>query len=454
MAARNLVLRSILIQSPEWHVQPLPAQPALPFALTSGCCWQSIYKLSSLARSTKEDALRGLDLLNISASSAVESSGHGLGTTVNDSIVHILVESVKDEPTQAFRVAHRITQTHQHLPTAASGNAPSVPTPNARRPSAAPSQVYPSTRSERSISIPRHQALRPPADQEFAPLTGKNPTIGASHSMLDPSRPLASLSSNTAQPVHSLSESHLVRSNRYKARAVSMLKIPARSRRSSSIFNCDRPLTSPIRVNHVPPAVYERSVLSEQRSRAETIDAPGLAPQSRSRPSVSVSTVRSESTSDGPAIIPENVLDNENNGLFGESSSGVSLGTIVLSFEAPTKVGLGENIAVQVRVSNDTSIQYSRLCLVDDNGEPGSGDEYGEIATHGLLSLNHATVIPPLRSGESTSIVLYYVAAAPHFHTARSLRLLDQEAGGTAGQTLATFESPFIVYVDDNDNPS
>ncbi|KAJ2106219.1 hypothetical protein IW146_007890 [Coemansia sp. RSA 922] len=228
IAARNLVLRSILIKSPEWHIQPLPAQPALPFALTSSSCWQSIYKLGPLAKSTKEDALRGLGLLNISDAPAAESSGRGVDAAVNDSIVHVLVEatdSARNEAVQAFRRGF-------------------------------------------------------------------------------------------------------------------------------------------------------------------------------------------------PPLLP---------------------------------IDLGGKIAVQVRVSNNTSIQYSRLCLVDGDSEPGSAEEeYADMASHGLLSLNHATAIPPLRPGESTSIVLHYVAAAPHFHTASSVRLLDQEAGGSAGQTLATFESPFIVYVDDH----
>ncbi|KAJ2873450.1 hypothetical protein GGH93_003216 [Coemansia aciculifera] len=458
IAARNLVLRSILIQSPEWHIQPLPAQPELPFALTSGSCWQSIYKLSPLSKSTKEDALRGLGLLNINAAAAavVESSGRGLDAAVNDSVVHILVEatnSVKDEAAQAFRVAHRIIHTRQLPPTTAGGDALTMPAPHARRPSAAPSQVYPNTRSEHASSITHQQALRSPADQSFALLANKNPASGTSHSILDPPQPSARLSAITAQSVHSLPESNIMRSNRYKARAASMLKIPARSRRASSIFSPDRPLTSPIRVNHVPPAVYERGVLSEQRARAETIDALSVASRSRSRPSASVSTVRSELTSDGLAAIPEHVLANKSDSLPGDPNLGVSLGTIGLSFEAPNKVGLGDKIAVQVRVSNNTSIQYSRLCLVDGDSEPGSAEEeYGDMASHGLLSLNHATVIPPLRPGESTSIVLHYVAAAPHFHTARPVRLLDQEAGGSAGQTLATFESPFIVYVDDHDD--
>ncbi|KAJ2035467.1 hypothetical protein H4S03_004296 [Coemansia sp. S3946] len=454
IAARNLVLRSILIKSPEWHIQPLPAQPALPFALTSSSCWQSIYKLGPLAKSTKEDALRGLGLLNISDAPAAESSGRGVDAAVNDSIVHVLVEatdSARNEAVQAFRVSHRITHNRQSTSTAAGSDALAMSASDARRPLVALGQVHSNTRSERVSSTAHQQALRSPADQSFAILASKNPASGTIHGIPDLPRPSARLSAIAAQSVHSLQDPNVVRSNRYKARAASMLKIPVRSRRASSIFSPDRPLTSPIRVNHVPPAVYERGVLSEQRARAETIDALSMASRSRPRPSASVSTVRSEFTGDGLAAIPEHIPVNKSDSLLGDPNLDLSLGTIGLSFEAPNKVDLGGKIAVQVRVSNNTSIQYSRLCLVDGDSEPGSAEEeYADMASHGLLSLNHATAIPPLRPGESTSIVLHYVAAAPHFHTASSVRLLDQEAGGSAGQTLATFESPFIVYVDDH----
>ncbi|KAJ2732337.1 hypothetical protein IW152_003886 [Coemansia sp. BCRC 34962] len=447
-AARNLVLRSITIQSPEWHIQSLPDQPKLPFTFTNGSCWQSIYKLSPLAKSGKEDALHELGLLNISHS-AVESSGRVFDLAVGGSIAHITVEAIdstQGEITQVFRVAHRIAYARPPPPTTAGGDTLTIPVPDARRPSAVPSQVYSKTRSERSPSLPHQQASHLPAEQ---PLPSKNPTSGAS--IPEPLRPLARPSAATTQPMHSLSESNQERSSQFKAQAASMLKIPARSRRSSSLFSSDRPLTSPIRVNHVLPAVYERGVLSEQRARAETIGVLSMASQTRSRPSVSVSTVRSGSISE--SLVAGHLVANKgDDGLLGGPCLGVSLGTIELSFKAPNRVGLGDKIAVQVRVSNNTSIQYSRLCLVGCDSEPGFADEgYGNTASRGLLTLDHATLIPSLCPGESTSVVLHYVAAAPHFHTARPARLLDLEAGGSAGQTLATFESPFIIYVDDND---
>ncbi|KAJ2407695.1 hypothetical protein GGI10_004960 [Coemansia sp. RSA 2530] len=443
---RNLVLRSIAIQSPDWHIQSLPDQPALPFTFASGSCWQSIYKLSSLAKSTKEDALRELGLLNIS-NAAVESSGRGFDFAVDDSIAHITVEAIdfaQDETAQTFRVAHRITHTRPDPPTTTGNDTVTMPAPNSRRPSAALGQAYSKTRSERSPSLPHQQALHLPVEQ---PLPNKSL---ASTSALEPLRTLARPSAVTTQPMHSLSESNQERSSQTKARAASMLKIPARSRRSSSLFSSDRPLTSPIRVNHVLPAVYERGALSEQRARAETIGALSMASQTRSRPSVSVSTVRSGSISE--SLVSGHLVANKgDDGLLGEPHLGVSLGTIELSFGAPNRVRLGDKIAVQVRVSNNTSIHYSRLCLVDGDSDPGLAEgEYGDTASRGLLPLNHATEIPALRPGDSTSVMLHYVAAAPHFHTARPVRLLDLEAGGSAGQTLATFESPFIIYVDDN----
>ncbi|KAJ2331513.1 hypothetical protein GGI00_003218 [Coemansia sp. RSA 2681] len=458
IAARNLALRAIVIQSPEWHVQLLPAQPSLPFALTSGSRWQSIYKLSPLAKSPKEDALRRLGLLNISAAAA-ESTGD-----MDDPIVYITIEATgSDEENgiaQTFRAAHRVAQSRQSPPTSA-GNAPTVPTPDNRQPLAAFNKVHPSTRPERSSSIAYRQAAHLSVDQKSSLLVSDSFPGGVRHSMLEPSaRPLAIGGGATAfQPAHIASEPNLAQSGRYKARAASMLKIPARSRRSSSIFGPDRPLTSPIRVHHVPPAVYERGMLSEQRARSGTIDALSMASQSQPRPSISASTVRSESTSGGLVATTSELragraFSSASAASLREPDVGMLLGTIGLSFEAPPKASLGDRIAVQVHISNNTSILYARLCLVDGDSEFGLDDEEhsdSSMADHGLLSLSHITAIPTLRPGESTSVVLHYVAAAPHFHAARPVRLIDQEAGSSVGQVLATFVSPFIVYVDDGD---
>ncbi|KAJ2745998.1 hypothetical protein GGI20_001700 [Coemansia sp. BCRC 34301] len=452
-SARSLVLRTTTIQSSEWHIQLLPAQPSLPFALTSGSRWQSIYKLSPLAISPKEDAFRALSLLNIGVADA-ELPGRESDGAITDPMVHVLVEATGSNQgggvVQTFRVAHRVVSNHQS--TLASAYA--VSTPDYRRPSAVLSQVHPSTRPERSSSIAFNQATHVSVDQKPLPLSSETPAGGLRSNMLGS---MAIGATAVVQPAQSSSESTFVQSSRYKARAASMLKIPACSRRSSFIFSSDRPLTSPIRVHHVPPVIYGREVLNEQRARADTIDALSIASQSRS--SISASTVRSESTSNGrvvavtPGLKVDRAFANESDTLPCESDLGVPLGTLGLSFEASPKANLGENIAVHVRIFNNTNIQYSRLCLVDDSSELGPDyEEYGDMAGHGLLSLDHITAIPPLQPGESTSAVLHYVAASPHFHVARPVRLLDQEAGGSAGQTLAIFESPFIVYVDDGDD--
>ncbi|KAJ1887574.1 hypothetical protein LPJ66_009044, partial [Kickxella alabastrina] len=112
-------------------------------------------------------------------------------------------------------------------------------------------------------------------------------------------------------------------------------------------------------------------------------------------------------------------------------------GSLQLSFEAPPKVNLGEELTVRVYISNHTDTQYTHLCLVDVHAEGGEED-----LDHGLMSLDHRTDVPPLWPGESVFVALQYIAAAPLFHSIRTLQLID------ADQPLVTIESPFVVYIE------
>ncbi|KAJ1894545.1 hypothetical protein LPJ81_005139, partial [Coemansia sp. IMI 209127] len=131
-----------------------------------------------------------------------------------------------------------------------------------------------------------------------------------------------------------------------------------------------------------------------------------------------------------------------------------TVGTIELSFEAPPKVGLGKELAVNAYVSNNTNTHYFRLCLVDGNGTDAAGDvafeQSSSTGTQGLIPMNHVTSVPPLRPGESTFVTLQYIAAAPYFHAVDMLRLVNLDAD-TADKTVTSIDSPFIVFVDDCD---
>ncbi|KAJ2391745.1 hypothetical protein GGI05_002861 [Coemansia sp. RSA 2603] len=246
--------------------------------------------------------------------------------------------------------------------------------------------------------------------------------------------------------------------------------MPPRNERSSN--RGDLSLTSPVGNRHDPWV--------DQRSRAATINALSLAPRpSIVYPRVSISTIHStvssstnnhnRDNSSGPAASHElhgfeprhDSLAKRKPSIAPSFSShppqtqgpGAQIGSLQLSFEAPPKVCLGQELTVRVYITNNTNTRYFRLCLVDVSSDIRSNDttdSANEVdgASRGLISLNHTTDVPPLRPGESTFVALQYIAAAPYFHAIRLLRLLNLDSD-YADKALVTIEAPFVVYVDD-----
>ncbi|KAJ1936390.1 hypothetical protein GGF37_005630 [Kickxella alabastrina] len=167
----------------------------------------------------------------------------------------------------------------------------------------------------------------------------------------------------------------------------------------------------------VPMPVTTATAVADRR--------PSLATRSR-RPSLASSLKPLPSSSFSQQ--QQHQQNNNNNNIAG---------SLQLSFEAPPKVNLGEELTVRVYISNHTDTQYTHLCLVDVHAE--GGEEYLD---HGLMSLDHRTDVPPLWPGESVFVALQYIAAAPLFHSIRTLQLID------ADQHLVTIESPFVVYIE------
>lgn len=127
-------------------------------------------------------------------------------------------------------------------------------------------------------------------------------------------------------------------------------------------------------------------------------------------------------------------------------------GSIELSFRAPSKVKLGQELAVRVHVNNRTSSDLSSLLILVDEGGASQNARFG----HGLLSIDSMTPIPPLQSGQSIKVTLRFIAAAPRFHTLGCLSIisnsdrLNQKTQPLPFRTLAAVEDPFVIFVDSN----
>ncbi|KAI9503747.1 hypothetical protein BX070DRAFT_252337 [Coemansia spiralis] len=281
-----------------------------------------------------------------------------------------------------------------------------------------------------------------------------------------------------------------------KQRPTSMLRVYTRSDRSSSILRPDHPLTSPIgNSKHGLLSMNEREFLSEQRVRAATINAFGTLPSQQSQrtslsststttvagnvssvlrshyPRSSVSTIQSAASATGSALpylqlsLSQDIADRASlrrrpsvgsvlaTDPLNRTAAGprATFGTIEMSFEAPPKVNLGEELTVLAYITNNTNTHYFRLSLVDDIDATGVSAAVGTgfTGTQGLVPLDHVTHVPPLRPGESTFVALKYIAAVPHFHAVSQLRLVNLDSDA-ADKTVISIESPFVVFVDDS----
>ncbi|KAJ1813354.1 hypothetical protein LPJ56_005192 [Coemansia sp. RSA 2599] len=399
----------------------------------------AVYRVSPLSHSSAEDALAGLRLVN--------AGNAETGLVARVTVSRMAVDNCNDEA-QVFNVVHYFhgtasdqRQQHEssslHISAASRSieSAESTATPNS-----ASLPPLPSSRSDRlsALASAAHMRTATSFDHQHAihkyplPLQaqpqGPHPTGGT--------------------------QEH-----------IGVLRVSARGERSGTLGGY--PLTSPVGSRrYMPP-------WAEQRSRAATVNALSLAPRpSIVYPRASISTIQSTVSTTthhqgarGLALSQDAAksesrrvsLTRRKPSLAPSFSTqppqaqgpGASIGSIQLSFEAPAKAALGQEIIVRVYITNNTNTRYFRLCLVDVSADAGSGaSQEADAAPRGLISMVHATDVPPLRPGESTFVALHYIAAAPYFHAIRLLRLLNLDSD-VADKALVTIEAPFVVYVDD-----
>ncbi|KAJ2605111.1 ssDNA endodeoxyribonuclease [Coemansia sp. RSA 1722] len=426
-------LQTVKIESREWHVQPI-GDYKLPFQLADESCWMSVYRISPLSRSSAEDALTGLHLINAS------NAETGLVARVN---VSRLSTGDPNDEAQEFNVAHyfqaSISEQQQHK------------SETAQHISGAPGSINSaeSTATPNSASLPPLPSSRSDRSSAF---------LGASHmktASIDHHKNAIHKYPLPFQGLHQAGDAH---------EQTSMPRVSARTERSDTLGGY--PLTSPVGVR--------RQMLpwTEQRSRAATVNALSLVPRpSIVYPRASISTVQSAALStthhqgahglvlsqDLSKAEPRRVSLARRKPSLAPSFStqppqaqgpGASIGSIQLSFEAPAKVCLGQELTVRVYITNNTNTRYFRLCLVDVSADAGPSAGETDAAPRGLISMDHTTDVPPLRPGESTFVALQYIAAAPYFHAIRLLRLLNLDSD-VSDKALVTIEAPFVVYIDD-----
>ncbi|KAJ2787387.1 hypothetical protein GGI15_000752 [Coemansia interrupta] len=442
----EMSLVDVTIEARDWYVQRI-GDPPLPFVLANEACWQVVYRISSLARGIKDDPLFGLNLLNSNSANeclVARATVSGVASpSTGDSD-----KASTDEP-QVFSVAHYFHAVSTDQQQTQQSQQHSTYGTSAPRLGSGPGS-FESTTASSSGATP--VPLASYTDSSLAVLGGHGKAASVDHTAIR-KHSLALPSYTTQQPVSN------------SQRPVSMLKMPPRNRGDLS-------LTSPDGSRHAP--------WNDQRSRAATINALSLAPRpSIVYPRASISTIHSTVSSStnnhyqginsGPIASHElHGFEPRQDSLVKRKPSmalslsshppqtqgpGAQIGSLQLSFEAPPKVCLGQELTVRVYVTNNTNTRYFRLCLVDVSSDIGSSDTSDSAndadgAPRGLISLNHTTDVPPLRPGESTFVALQYIAAAPYFHAIRLLRLLNLDSDH-ADKALVTIETPFVVYVDD-----
>ncbi|KAI8321599.1 hypothetical protein GQ54DRAFT_304687 [Martensiomyces pterosporus] len=470
-AGHELMLRSVDVVSTKWHATPVGPQSSLPVSLGTDLCWRSVFRLCPLAKSIAEDALHGLSLLNMQSTARTNATTQS-GTNAPSTFVSVNVISTaeKAEP-QTLKAVQQINLS----PLAADGtdeargstslddiapisNTGATPHPVVRRSRLSGAFGRSSPASFEPLSTTRGGISNSIAHMKTISLDS------AANSRRDPSRKLSLLSPPPAQQLVDPS----LPAPRSSKRPVSMLRLPPRHDRASSIQYPGQ-LTSPAGSRYLPQNPGGRNVNMDQRARSATVNVFSLmSPTSptHAQPRTSASTLLhfAESSSKPlphvPALsgVEESPTYSEMHRLSTQQipmapaepqPSCSAIGTISLSFEAPPKVGLGEEFLVRVHVTNSTNIHYFRLTLVDTSSKESEEEPSDSLPSLGLLSLEHSTELAPLRPGESASVALRYIAAEPHFHTVRLLRLLNMDAD-TADKTVATIESPFVVYVDDS----
>ncbi|KAJ2498071.1 hypothetical protein GGH96_004613 [Coemansia sp. RSA 1972] len=419
----GLTLESVLLQSPDWHVESLAAHsPALPYDLEPGCSWTLVFKASSLRDSARGDVLGGLKLLN--AKSLLESCTRGVGPVGRYAglSAHVCIgsRSATAPKTGALEIRHFISISDQ------------TPAPTVAALSDGTTYILsdvdgayamgsaPSTRSGQSLDVhaPNHRFTME-ARRSLA-------RDGATHKFGHTKTVSLDIAGQTL------------------ARKYSLANPPGRPQLADSalMHAGERGRLGVADAGYVPT----------QRSRAVTTAAHLHRPQSP------VSTIQSISTGlNVPSDRLSSDMDQESlrrqssvhTAIGHEQGEKLLLGAIDITFNVPPTAGLGDKVHVHMHLVNNTSMYFARLCVEEDPPVADPEEPLASAAvTRGLIPVEYATTVPPLPSGGSAVVVLKYTAAAPQFHAIGNLRLVDHDADDA--KLLAIVEAPFVIYIDES----
>ncbi|KAJ2304578.1 hypothetical protein IWW55_002358 [Coemansia sp. RSA 2706] len=445
--AGELVLNSVQLQSLDWHAQLLaPVDLPLPFTMTPGSCWVSVFRVNALSRATSDTVLSRLKLLNTRnplnpGALATELADHCAGLSarvVIGSQEASLLELTRHISVPAEQTPAPVASTLSDGTTYIHSDADADVASNVNTPAAS----FPSTRSGRSSDAFTHHPQF--AMETLRATKGGGIAAGASGHTKTASLDITMHSQHLPLRKHSLAhvsgKPHLV---------------------DSTLFHAGERLGRPVGKN-APLGLHDRSNLLAQRSRAVTLNATGQVHCSQSP----VSVIQSVASSSHPASSGRYSSETDQESLRRRRSSvqaaigpephhqaaeaRTTIGTIDIAFDAPPKAELGDEVSVRVHLTNNTSAHFTRLCLVDDPvaAETDDATLEGAVSMRGLLPKEYATTVPPLQPGGSTFVVLKFMAAAPQFHTIGSLRLVDLSANSD-NKIIAVVKVPFVIYVDE-----
>ncbi|KAJ2800566.1 hypothetical protein H4R20_004014 [Coemansia guatemalensis] len=458
----TLLLNAVRLQSPDWHIQTLaPQQQSQPSPLVPGTCWQTAFRISMLAKPIAAAAMGGLQLLN---------GGGAPGASELLACVSITAASGDSGNERLLEIRHRVSMpdstTYQKPDNPAHSLSDADATSMWSNPTGSLPSVVSARSSEAHSSTTRAtlESSRPQKGRVVSAAgMGHAKTVSLDNAMQARIRKLSLIGSLSMAPLPDTAATLPPRKSEQRAVQGAIGGRPPSMLQSDPVAESGSMPVLPLAdAKHASMGIHsQRGPPLTPRMRAATVNAAAHAHRQRS----SISTVRSPSTAVYAATAEPSSYEVERASLRRRSSvahapnpeaTRAALpdpppGAIDISFEAPPKATLGDEVVVRVHLTNNTSSCYSRLCIVDvaavyDNLDSADLPVSVTTTACGLLSAEHSTLIPPLLPGASVAAALRYTAAAPHFQSAGTLRLVDLDSIA-AEDTLAVIEAPFVVYV-------
>ncbi|PIA15202.1 hypothetical protein COEREDRAFT_16304 [Coemansia reversa NRRL 1564] len=445
-----LLLCDVRLQSPDWHIQALaPQQHRQPSPLVPGTRWQSAFRISMLAKPIAA-AMGGLQLLN---------GGGPPGTSELTAYICVAATGNDSGNERLLEFRHRVCLPDFATRQKSSSSGHCLPDADAASMWSNPTGSLPSifsARSSEALSHTTRATLEPhrlPKGRVVSTTSmGHAKTLSLDNAMQARIRKLSLINSLSMAP---LPDTTAALPQRKSEQRVVQGAVGGRT----PVALRGNPSSESGSIPALPLADGSNALLTP-RTRAATVNAAAYAHRQRSSTSTVQPTsavVHATTAEPGSHEIERASLRRRSSAAHASSAEPIHVsetvppsGAIDISFEAPPKAMLGKDVVVRVHLTNNTSSRYSRLSIVDADAISGS-DSTDLLASKtttpcGLLSAEHSTLVPPLLPGASVVTALRYTAAAPHFQSVGTLRLVDLDSTA-AENTLAVVDTPFVVYV-------